>query len=511
MPCRIWFPRRIRRGIGKGDLLWGALNHSRVTQLLHNPRYAGAFVYGRTRGAYNADLKHVQRAVNREHWQVLIRDAHAGYISWEEFERNQITLRENAFGFSKGLRGGAPREGNALLQGRVLCGQCGARMRVHYELLSGQRQPYYRCNEQLLRNAERPCLWVKGVAIDQAIGALLLETVAPAAIEVALAVQQEIAQRVEQAGALRQAQLQRARYEAELARRRYAKVDPDNRLVADALEAEWNDRLRQLDALQRDHERQQQADQSLMDEPARKRILELARDFPRVWNDPRTSAVERKRMLGLLIEDVTLVGGPQTTVNVRWRGGRIQTLFVDRPVPIARIRRTLPEVVQLIDELFETLSDPEVVKRLNELNHRNCLGEAGSLAGAARVGGRRALQHQRRTRAQQARARRPDQPDARDAGRSNLARPARSSRHSVCADSGHTRSDRRCADRGIGHRRRMRCRCCAASAAITAVLRRTTPCHPQQRAEARPRRRTISLRFRTMHPTKRSADIRPSP
>ncbi|UUZ65488.1 recombinase family protein [Polaromonas sp. P1-6] len=191
----VLFPRRIRRGIGKGDLLWGPLNHSRVIQILHNPRYAGAFVYGRTRGTYNAALKHVQLAVKQEHWQVLIRDAHTGYISWDEFERNQITLRENAFGFSHGLRGGAPREGNAWLQGRVLCGCCGARMRVHYELLSGQLQPYYRCNEQLLRNAERPCLWVKGVAIDQAIGALLLETVAPAAIEVALAVQKEIAQR----------------------------------------------------------------------------------------------------------------------------------------------------------------------------------------------------------------------------------------------------------------------------------------------------------------------------
>lgn len=371
----VLFPRLIRRGIGKGDLLWGALNHSRVLQLLHNPRYAGAFVYGRTRGAYNAELKHVQRAVARENWQVLIRDAHPGYISWEEFERNQITLKENAFGFSDGSRGRAPREGNALLQGRVLCGHCGARMRVHYELLSGQLQPYYRCNEQLLRNAERPCLWVKGVTIDKAIGALLLETVAPAAIEVALAVQQEIAQRVEQARERRQAQLQRARYEAELARRRYAKVDPDNRLVADALEAEWNDRLRQLDALQRDHDRQQQADQSLMDESARKRILELARDFPRVWNDPRTSAVERKRMLGLLIEDVTLVGGATTTVNVRWRGGRTQTLFVDRPLPIARIRRTLPEVVQLIDELLDTMTESQIATRLNELNHRNWLGE----------------------------------------------------------------------------------------------------------------------------------------
>lgn len=372
----VLFPRRIRRGIGKGDLLWGAMNHSRVTQILHNPRYAGAFVYGRTRGTYNASLKHVQLAVKREQWQVLIRDVHAGYISWDEFERNQITLRQNAVGFSQGLRGGAPREGNALLQGRVLCGRCGARMRVHYELLSGEMQPYYRCNERLVRLAEsKPCLWVKGVAIDQAISALLLETVAPAAIEVALAVQQEIAQRVEQAAALRHAQLQRARYEAELARRRYAKVDPDNRLVVDALEAEWNERLRQLDALQRDHERQQQADQALLDEPARQGIVELARDFPRVWNDARTSAVERKKMLALLIEDVTLVAGAKIAVNVRWRGGRNQTLFVDRPMPIARIRRTRPEVVQLIDQLLETSTDKQIAAQLNELDHRNWLGQ----------------------------------------------------------------------------------------------------------------------------------------
>jgi DNA invertase Pin-like site-specific DNA recombinase len=371
----VLFPRLIQQGIGKGDLLWVAINHSRVVHLLHNPRYAGAFVYGRTRVVYNAELKQVQRAVKREEWQVLIRDAHAGYISWEEFERNQITLRENAFAYSKGLRGGAPREGSALLQGRVLCGHCGARMRVHYELVRGEPQPCYRCNEQQLRNAERPCVWIKGGPIDMAISALLLETVAPAAIEVALAVQQEIAQRIEQAVELREAQLQRARYEAELARRRYVKVDPDNRLVADALEAEWNNRLRQLDTLQRDHERQLQSDQSLLDEPARQRILELAGDFPRVWNDPRTSVVERKRMLGLLVEDVTLHEGSQTEVNVRWRGGRTQTLFVARPLPIARIRQTSPQVVQLIDDLLDSMTESQVATRLNELNHRNWRGE----------------------------------------------------------------------------------------------------------------------------------------
>lgn len=373
---KVLFPRRIRRGIGKGDLLWGALNHSRVLQILHNPRYAGAFVYGRTRGAYNASLKHVQLGVKQENWQVLIRDAHPGYISWEDFERNQITLRQNAVGFSHGLRGGAPREGGALLQGRVLCGHCGARMRVHYELLGGLMQPYYRCNEQIVRHAQsKACLWVKGSAVDLAISALLLETVAPAAVEVAMAVQDEIGQRVEKAAALRLTQLQRARYESELARRRYLKVDPDNRLVADALEAEWNVRLRQLDTLQQDHERQKQADQTLLDQPARQRIAELAHDFPRVWNDPRTSALERKKMLALLIEDVTLLGGPKITINVRWRGGRNQTLLIDKPLPIARIRRTSEQVVKLVDELLETSTDKQIAQKLNELGHCNWLGQ----------------------------------------------------------------------------------------------------------------------------------------
>lgn len=154
------------------------------------------------------------------------------------------------------------------------------------------------------------------------------------------------------------------------------KVDPDNRLVADALEAEWNERLRQLDALQREHERQQQADQTLLDEPSRQRVLDLAQDFPRVWNDPRTSALQRKKMLALMIEDVTLVSGTQVSVNVRWRGGQTQSFTVGKPRPIALVRKTLPHVVQLIDELLETCTDVEVASRLNELGHRNWRGDS---------------------------------------------------------------------------------------------------------------------------------------
>jgi hypothetical protein len=365
------FPRRIRRGIGKGDVLWGALDHSRVVQILHNPRYAGAFVYGRTRGGRNAQLKSIQRKVPREQWHVLIPDAHVGYISWPEYERNQATLRQNAAGFGEAGRGGMPREGVGLLQGRVVCGRCGARMRVRYQDVERHLEPYYQCTEAAVRRAGKLCQSVRGRPIDEAVSALLLETVAPAAIEMALAVQEEIAHRIEQAEGLRRSQLERARYEAELARRRYLKVDPDNRLVADALEADWNDRLRQLDALQREHERQRAADQGLLSEAARGRILSLAKEFRRIWNDPRTSPIERKRMVALLIEDVTLVKADSISIHVRFRGGKTTSLTIAKPKPIALIRKTLPEVVRAVDELLETGTDRQVAARLNELGYRN--------------------------------------------------------------------------------------------------------------------------------------------
>lgn len=368
------FPRRIRRGVGKGDVLWGPLEHCRVVQILHNPRYAGAFAYGRTRGAHRGS-KHTTLKVAREDWQVLIRDAHPGYIDWEEFERNQATLKQNANGFGIDRRGSMPREGVGLLQGRVVCGICGARMRVRYQRVGGKLEPYYICTENLVRRADKPCQSVRGHAIDDAISTLLLESVAPASIEVALAVEDEIAGRIGQAAAQRVTQLTRARYDAELARRRYLSVDPANRLVADSLESDWNDRLRQLDSLQQEHERHQQADQKLLGDDARTKIRQLAEDFPRVWHDERIAPVERKRMVALLIEDVTLVKAERVAIHVRFRGGRTTSLEIDKPKPIALIRKTPDEVVRMVDELLETCTDRQVAQRLNELGYKNWRGQ----------------------------------------------------------------------------------------------------------------------------------------
>ena len=368
------FPRRIRRGIGKGEVMWGAMEHCRVIQVLHNPRYAGAFVYGRTRGAYRPAGKQTSIKVPREDWQVLIRDSHAGYIDWEEFERNQATLKQNAGGFGQS-RGGLPREGKGLLQGRVVCGICGARMRVRYQEVAGKLEPYYMCAENAVRRAGKPCQSIRGRAIDEVISALLLDHVAPTAIEVALAVEEEISGRIAQAQAQRTLQMERARYDAELARRRYLHVDPSNRLVADTLEADWNERLRHLDLLQQEQDRQQQADQKLLSAQECAQIRQLAEDFPRIWNDNRVAPLDRKRMVALLIEDVTLTKAERVTLQVRFRGGQTTTLEVDKPKPIAQIRKTLPEVVAKIDALLETCSDREVAAELNALGYMNWRGD----------------------------------------------------------------------------------------------------------------------------------------
>ena len=370
------FPRRVRCGIGKGDVLWGALDHSRAIQILHNPRYAGAFAYGRTRTVRSAKGTNRVLKVPREQWQVLIPNAHIGFIDWDEFERNQVTMRNNVSGFSVTSRGAMPREGVGLLQGRVLCGKCGSRMRVRYQDVERRLEPYYQCTEALVRQAGKLCQSVRGRPIDEAISALVLRSVAPAAIEVAVAVQGEIAARVEQAGALRLTQLERARYDAELARRRYMLVDPANRMVADALESDWNARLRRLDTLQQEHDHLKAADQVLLSEPSRERIKALAHDFGRVWNDVRVAPIERKRMLGLLIEDITLHKAERVSIHVRWRGGRTESLQIDRPKPMALIRKTLPEVVRAVDALLDTCTDREAAARLNEAGHRNWKGQA---------------------------------------------------------------------------------------------------------------------------------------
>ena len=302
------WPRRLTTGPRAGEVGWGRLEHSRVLDILHNPRYAGAFVYGRRRQRkVGVTGQPRYRRLPQAEWKVFLPNAHPGYLSWEEFETNQATLRANAQSRGLDRRRSPAREGVALLQGLVICGRCGERMTVRYIVRQGHPAPYYVCQREGIATAQRICERLPGVTLDDAVAEAMLAAVTPAALEVALEVCEELRARKADVDRLRRAQVDRAREEAELAQRQFLLVRPEHRLVADSLERQWNEALMRLAAAEEEYRRATTADAPALTGDDRARIHALASDLPRVWHDPRTAMRERKRMLRLLIEDVTLL------------------------------------------------------------------------------------------------------------------------------------------------------------------------------------------------------------
>jgi hypothetical protein len=234
--------------------------------------------------------------------------------------------------------------------------------------------PSYVCQQEV-NEAEPICQSIPGFGIDQAIGELLLEVVTPVAMEVALAVQEELRARAEEADQLRRTRVERARYEAGLAERRYLHVDPANRLVADALEADWNAKLRDLVEAQQEYEQQRETDRLSLTEDQRTRVAALATDFPQLWRDARTSDRERKRMTRLLIEDVTLSKGADILLQVRFKGGVTRELRLPLPLSAWRLRQTDEAVVAQIDALLERHTEGEIAVILNEQGYRSGSGK----------------------------------------------------------------------------------------------------------------------------------------
>lgn len=359
------FPRRLQRGVRKGEIVWGPLGHSRALQVLHNPRYSGTYVYGRHRVDKTGQTKH-PIALPLEEWQVVIPDAHPGYISWTQYQHNLQRLRECSQAYGHDRRKSPPGQGPALLQGLVVCGLCGRRMTLRYHTRNGRQIPTYVCQREGIEEARAICQSIPGQTIDAALSELMLELMTPLTLEVALAVQQELEHRLAEVEKLRQQHVQRAQYEADLARQRFMEVDPRNRLVADTLESEWNEKLRSLAETREEQEHQAKRDRALLDDRAREKIRMLATDFPRVWRDPDTPDQERKRMLRLLIDDVTLVKGRQIRAQVRLKGGATRTLNLAKPLSAGEARKTDPEVIHEIDRLLESFTVGQVAVQLNE-------------------------------------------------------------------------------------------------------------------------------------------------
>jgi hypothetical protein len=251
----------------------------------------------------------------------------------------------------------------------VVCGVCGRRMTVRYHVRHNRSWPDYVCQREAVDTATSKCQFIPGSGIDHAVGELLVQTVTAVTLEVALHVQAEIEARADEADALRRQRVERARYEADLARRRFMEADPGNRLVVDVLEAEWNSRLRALHDAQEEIERRRAEDHRKLDPDRRKEILALAVDFPRLWNDPKTPQRERKRMVRLLLEDVTLTKGVAVHAGVRFRGGATQSLTLPLAQTAWQLRKTTAEVVAAIDTLLDKHAESQIARILNERGH----------------------------------------------------------------------------------------------------------------------------------------------
>ena len=268
--------------------------------------------------------RRADQLVPREQWIALIPDAHPGYISWDQYETNQQLLLGNATAHGADRAAGPAREGTALLQGLAICGRCGRRMTralPHPPRRRSPRLPMHAPTaSKTVGRAAKPS---PAPSSTPPSAQLLLDTLTPLALEVALTVQAELETRAAEADALRRSHVERARHRADLARRRYLAVDPDNRLVADSLEADWNDALRALQTAQRGL-RQAPAPPPQPPSPTsyKDRIHALAADFPALWSNPHTPQRDRKRMVRLLIEDVTLHKTDRIHLHVRFRGGQ---------------------------------------------------------------------------------------------------------------------------------------------------------------------------------------------
>jgi DNA invertase Pin-like site-specific DNA recombinase/DNA-binding transcriptional MerR regulator len=358
------FPSRDHPG---GELCWKPLLHDRVLDILHNPRYAGAYCYGRT-AHRSSGGKPRTTARPREEWTTLIPGAHDGYITWPQFEANQATLAANAAARGGDRTAGPPREGPALLQGLVLCGRCGRRMSVSYhKRCNGTLVPDYTCQREGISTGTPACQDICGSGIDTAVAALVLETLTPLAIETALQVTAQLQANAAQADAARATHVQRARHAADAARRRYLAVDPDNRLVADALEADWNNRLRDLRDAEDDYQRARQQAAGPLTDDQLARIRALAADLPALWNNPATSMKDRKRLIRLLVTDVTLLkDGDTISAHVRLSGGQHHTLAVPRPLTAWEAHTTPEATITLISKLLDEHPYTEVAAILNE-------------------------------------------------------------------------------------------------------------------------------------------------
>jgi DNA invertase Pin-like site-specific DNA recombinase len=369
-------PTRVTAQEGYGSLIWKAPTLSAVIRILHNPAYAGAYVYGRLE--YSSERRSPKTGKASAHircvaqWPVNLSQHHPGYISWEEFVKNQEQLRQN---WSHEGNRGVPREGRALLQGIIYCGICGRKMSVQDRAVKENRSPSYICGRAYQDGDEKVCQSMTTRPVDAAVVEAFLSAVSPGGLRVAMRVLDQIEQDLIAQRRQRELQLEQARYEARLAQRQYDAVDPTNRLVAAELERRWNEKLERVAQLERAYAQAERDAEWNLTPEERAAITELSQDLPAIWSADTTTNQERKQLLRMAIESVQLDGMRQAgQIEIHWRSGTVTNYSVKRTAPGEGSLKTPQEAVSRIHEMAPRRSYAEIATSLNRAGLRSAFG-----------------------------------------------------------------------------------------------------------------------------------------
>jgi DNA invertase Pin-like site-specific DNA recombinase len=373
----LFFPSKSN---ASADIQWITPTYTSVHHVLTNPVYAGAYTYGKSRYERFVDqhgrLRKRTRRLPRSQWSVLITDHHQGYIDWDTYEMNQRRIASNTHPTAHQATG-AIREGAALLQGLATCGHCGRHLRVYYQ--GRHSSPGYHCPANALVNGRGVyCLRVGGLQIDAAVARTFLDTVAPAGIEAALLAEEQLQAHEETALKQWRLQVERAHYEAQRAERRYRSVEPENRLVARTLEAEWERRLADFARAETELKQRQRQRPGRLTEEQRNRIRSLGSDLMRVWEASTTTDRDRKELLRTLLEEVNITldkDNAQIHLIIRWQGGAVSELDLPlkryHPAPI----RTDEDTVELVRRLAVYYPDGVIAGIVNRQGRRTAHGD----------------------------------------------------------------------------------------------------------------------------------------
>lgn len=368
----IALPVRLQSGPRKGELDWRHPSVPTLSQILHHPMYAGAYVYGRRssdpKAKFSGQRERRERRKPMEQWTVLLQDRLPAYITWERYLKNQERLRQNLRGATTP---GTPGRGASLLGGLLVCGSCGRHMTVGYHTT---QEFHYSCTAYLHYAHEQTCYGLMSKAIDELVTRQALRSLEPAALELSMQALQDVAKERARLDKNWQQSLKRARYEIELAERRYRAVDPANRLVAATLEKGWNDALLQERQFQENYDRFLRESPPRLTDQERATIEALANDIPALWQAPATTHAERKQILRCLIDRVVVhvrCDSEYTAATIHWKGGYESHHEFIRPVQRYAQLRDFEALIARLVELREAGQSAEhIAATLNQEGFR---------------------------------------------------------------------------------------------------------------------------------------------